>query len=475
MLKRNWGLIAVVVGAVLVAGYVLAMRIFARYQRIHAVTAVPVDVEVAQGTDVVFRRTQVGRVDSLGAARWGLETAYRLHDALGLWRPATLLGRSTAGAGSAPAVLLELDQTALEIVLTVRQGATALRLGRRDGGWVDSTSPSRSAVSVNGKRLKPGDQALHLLPGDYLGLEGIDLRIGRFLRVTPVYLTFTTSKLCPLRGLAKGLPWHPNASEQAACASRTVRGAAQLSLNESFGLTKPVFKLTPSEGEAAIVSADQRSADSLWIPMAPRTDLQAGIEQMVAYLNAPVASRPEPNTHFEYTVSNADSMVRSITIAARNLSATAGTINTALRSPDGLAPAVLGTGSSEFLRQTLANTAGLTGRLADPSGTLVQNVGLEPAVSNATRTIARADTTMDQVRAQVLRLTPRVELAADQVTNSMESVQGTLQSVKTAAQDITGLANGLTSPTARKVGLGSVGVIALASLVSLLAHLKYIF
>jgi hypothetical protein len=463
-MKRNRGWIMAVGGIVLLVAVMWAGPYLNPHRYIDAVTAVPVNVEVSKGTDIAFRHTMVGRVDSLGAARWGLETAYRLHDALHLWQPATLFDRTTAGAGRAPAVSVELGQSPAEIVLAIQQGPTTLRFIRRDGAWIDSISPSRSAVAVNGKRPKSDVPALRLLPGDYLGLDGVDLRIGRFLKLTPVYLRFTTGKLCPLRGVAKRLPWRPDSAERSACAARTVRGTAQLSLAESFGLTKPVLKLIPSEGEPAIVATDS------FIVLAPRTDIQAEVEQMLAYLNAPVTSRPEPNTHFEYSVTNADSMVRTITRAARGLESTTTTLNEALHSPDGLSPVILGTESSEFLRQTLANTAGLTGRLADPSGTLLQNVGLEPAVSNASRTIAHADTTIDLVRAQVLRLTPRMELAADQVTNSLEGVQGTLQSVKTATEDISQLKNGVTSAP----GKVTLGLIVLGSLASLVAHIKYI-
>jgi hypothetical protein len=461
-MKRNWGVIVAIFGFVALVAVRWAGPHLNPNWYIHAVTAVPVNVEVAKGTDIAFRHTTVGGVDSLGAARWGLETAYRLHDALQLWHPATLFDQSTARAGSGPALSLELRQSPTEIVLAVHQGLTTLRFTRRDGIWIDSISPRRSAVAVNGRRSKADGPALRLLPGDYLGLDGIDLRIGRFLKLTPVYLRFTTGQLCPLSGVAKRLPWRPDSVERSTCATGTVRGTAQLSLAESFGLTKPVLKLIPSEGEPAIVATDS------FIALAPRTDIQAEVEQMLAYLNAPVTSRPEPNTHFEYSVTNADSMVRTITTAARGLDSTARTLNEALRSPDGLSPVVLGAESSEFLRQTLANTAGLTGRLADPSGSLLQNVGLEPAVSNASRTIAHADTTIDLVRAQILRLSPRVELAADQVTNSLEGVQGTLQSVKTATEDISQLKNGVTSP----LGLGTLGLIVLSSL---FAHLKYIF
>lgn len=461
-MKRNWAGIAFIVAVLLVvAEFGAGPRLNPNWY-IRAVTAVPADAEIAKETDVSYRRRTVGNVDNLGATRWGLETAYRQHDALRLWRPATLFDRSRATAGSAPAVSLRLEQSAEEIVLSVRQGPMELRLARHDGVWIDSTSPGREAIGVNGKPLKAKGQALRLLAGDYLALDGIDVRIGRFLKLTPVDLKFTTSKLCPLGGIAKRLPWRPNSAERSACAARMVRGTAQLSLSESFGLTKPVFKLTPADGEPAVVVADS------FVALTPRTDLQAEVEQMLAYLNAPVTSRPEPNTHFEYSVTNADSMVRAITQVAAKLDTTGRIVNAALRSPGGLAPLVLGKGSNESLRRTLSHTAALSGRLADTSGTLIRNVGLEPVVSNATRTIAHADTTMDVVRAQLLRLTPRAELAVDQVTTSMQSLQGTLQSVNGAAQDVSAIKGKVTSPwTFGIIGLGFVGALA--------AHLKFIF
>jgi hypothetical protein len=312
--------------------------------------------------------------------------------------------------------------------------------------------------------------SLRLLPGDYLGLGGVDLRIGRFLKRTAADLVFATARLCPLEGVAKWLPWHPNAEEQRACANRTVRGGAQLGMTETFGLTKPVLKLLPSEGNATILAGD-----TLSIALVAKQDLKAEVEQMVAYLNAPATSRPEPITHFEHTVANADEMVRSITRVANELKTTTGAINTALRSPDGLGPVILGAGSHESLRQTLANLAGVTGRLADPNGTLVQNLGLEPVVSKTTRSLAFADSTMDMVREQVLRLTPRVELAVDKVTSAMDGVEGTLQSLKTAAQDVSALKSSLSSGKAKTFGLGAVGLIAASALTSILANLGTIF
>jgi hypothetical protein len=139
-----------------------------------------------------------------------------------------------------------------------------------------------------------------------------------------------------------------------------------------------------------------------------------------------------------------------------------------LRSPHGLAPALLGKDASGSLREALAGAAGLATRLADTSGTLVQNAGLEPAVTTATRSIARVDTTVVELRGHASRLVPRVQLAVDQVTSTMEGVQATVQSLKTAGEDISDLKNTVTS---KKVVWTAIGL----SLISVLANLKYLF
>jgi hypothetical protein len=469
VLKWRWGWIAIILTILLLGGYLVILTANG-HRRILAATMFPKGSEVAKGTDIVLERTAAGSVGRLGIPRWGLDAAVRFHDGLELWHAITVFDRSVTRGGRGAAVAIAILRSADEVIMTVEQGTIQLRFRRSEGTWIDSTSPSRKTVRINGKAVKLVGGALRLLPGDYIGLDGVDLRVGRFLKFTAAELTFTTTKLCPLTGFAKWLPWRPNLADQQHCAAWTVRGASQLGLTESFGLTKPVLKLDTSDSVAAVIPAD-----TLSIALAPRTDLMAELEQMAAYLNAPAASRPEPITHFEVSVAYADSMVRSITGAARRIGQTAGTINTAFRSPDGLAPALLGAGSNEGLRQTLSNTAELTGRLADPTGTLVQNIGLDPVVGRATRSLDQADTTMELVRAELLRVAPRVELAADRVTSSMEGVEGTLQSVKNAAQDVSGATNSLKSGKTKGVALGALGLVAVAALVSLAAHLKYIF
>ena len=56
--------------------------------------------------------------------------------------------------------------------------------------------------------------------------------------------------------------------------------------------------------------------------------------------------------------------------------------------------------------------------------------------------------------------------------NALQSDAVTPTTVKTAAQDITGVVNSLKSSKTKAIGLGSLGLVVAASL---LAHLKYIF
>ncbi len=465
--KKLWYVVVAVL-AIIVVTAVVGYLVSRSNRVIHAVTVVPFDAELAEGTDIVFRRGNVGSVGRLDTATWGLQAELHVHDGIEHRLPVSVLTRIVAVAPGVPSVMMELQRSAAGVVFHLRQDSMDLRLGRSGGAWVDGTSPSRTRVLVNGRLVTSKDSTLRLYPGDNVSLQGADLRIGKFMRLTPAALRFTTRNLCPLRGLAKFVPWRPTKKERTTCRDQNLRGDAQLGIGGSFGLTKPTLKLAPSTGGAGIVLQDPIASgkDTVVIALAPSTDLMAEVEQIVAYLNSPVDARPYPRTHFEHSVANVDSMVRSITATANQVNSTVGKVDASLRSPDGLAPMLLGEGASESLREALQGAASLTTRLADPTGTLVQNVGLEPALSRATGSIARADTTVGLIRQQVLRLGPRAELAIDQATRSMEGAEGTVQSLKTVAEDVTDLKKKLTGP----IGYGALGAV----IVGIIANMKWI-
>lgn len=423
MLKRNLGLIAGATLVLLVAVYfILAMT--NPHRQIVATSAIPEGSDVGRGTDIVLDRAVVGRVGSVDSSRDGLEVAVRFRDGLEVWRSIIVLDSGTTRAiPSAPPVTLAITRTDSTVFLMVRQGLIRLQFQRIDGGWVDVASPDRQRVRLNGKPARLDAGALRLAPDDYLGLAGIDLRIGGYRRYSLATVTFTTTQLCPLRGSAKWLPWRPDRSDQASCRTATVGGEAQLTLTSTFGLTKPLAKLTPSHSISSVIVGDTV------IALTPGTDLKAQLEQMVGFLNAPANSRRAPATHFEVLVTNADSAIRSVTRLAMDL-------EQGMHSRDGLTPALLGENMTKALNRTLTNASQLSERLADPNGTLAENAGLRPALDQAQRTLALGDTTMRAVRGQIERLSPRVELALDRVTTAAEGAPGAVASINSAARDI---------------------------------------
>ena len=478
MLRSSMGRIA----ATLLVGLFAVGVVFGLMTRTHrtlvATTAVPAGAELAAGTSIVVDRESVGGIGSVDPPRWGVAFEARVPGALPGWSGRTaLLGDSAERLSGPGAGTARLERTGAVVGLSVRYGASTLLLNLTEDGTWSAASPGvrgTGSVRVNGTLLDStglASRSINLMTGDLIRIGDREtgfqeIRLGRFAQYRLATLKLTTGRLCPRSGLSLRR-WFPNAEVAASCRRSALGPEAYLDLAGTLGLTKPTLKLARTYGEG---EEDFQATDR--IPLIVKRGLQDEVSAMLDYLNSPVEARPAPVTHFEQTVTNVNRAVAKLGAAAGRIDTTVDEINRILRTDGGAGRLVLEQRSREALAVLLTNGATLTGRLADPAGTIVANAGLEPLLTDANEVLDTARLVLADVKGQVERLAPRVELAADAVTRSMDGVNGTLISVKQAAEDVTAIKEAL--PGKRTV-IPAVAVVAVGFLAKLAAALKYVF
>ncbi len=432
---------------------------------IRLTSLVPADAELGGGTAIVSGRSGIGTVGKVLDPSWALPLEIRSGVRHRAWTPVVLAAGDSAAAGPEPSrIRVRLDRSDSLFTLAP-PGAEPLVLRRDESGeWTGVSGSSGPGILLNGDSVPPG-KPIRARPGDVLTAAGSEVRLGPFGRFKPVELRFTTRKLCADH---PGSGFFPDSAERARCRERMLGGAAQLEFGGTFGLTKPILKLTPSYGESGAV--EQPGRDRLGI--AVKRDLQTEVGEMLAYLNSPRSARAVPNTHFEYTLARVDQTLESIDSSANGITAVVHTIHTALKSPDGMGPLALGEAGYRSLRQNLDHVDRILGPIADSTGTLVQRVGLGRMLDRADTTLDRADRAIEDVQGQLDRLAPRMELAAEGTARTIEGAEGTLVALKAAAEDIQSIKKGIQGSKKYAIGGGITWV--LTQLAVGIAALKYL-
>jgi hypothetical protein len=432
------------------------------YRSLGMTILVPADAELGKGTAIVAGRGTVGSVAELGEPAWGLPLEIRSAARHRAWIPVVLAAGESAASGAGPSTLrLSLDSS--DSLFTLTSGPAEALVLRRDeeGAWVGraGTLP----VLVNRDSAGSGEP-IRAGPGDILAVSGAEVRFGQFGRFRPAEVRFITRKLCPDH--ARGTLF-PDSAERERCRERKLQGAAQLEMAGTFGLTKPILKLTPGDGEETSLRQPERSR----LPLAVRRDLQAEVGEILAYLNSPRSARPRPRTHFEYTVAQVNQTLETIDSAVGRISSTVRTVQLAMGKPEGLGTLVLGT-AYPSLTQTLANAARLSGTLADSTHTLAESAGLGRILARVDTTLDSTNAAMGRLQGQVDRLAPRIELAVEGTARTIEGAEGTLVALKAAGEDIQSIKQG--AQGSKRYAIGGGVVLLLSELLAGIAALKFL-
>jgi len=438
----------IIVAAVAAGIWIVGSLATRSYRSLRMTILVPADAELGKGTAVVAGRSTVGTVTQVGEPTWGLPLAVRTAARHRAWIPVVLKVGESATSGSGPSMLrLSLDPS--DSLLTLASGDAEVLALRRDtdGNWVGRAPARPGELLVNGDSVRAGEP-IRVGPGDILAVRGTDVRFGPFSRFRQADLRFRTRKLCPEHPRSR---WFPDSSEQTQCEERKLRGASQLEFGGTFGLTKPVLKLIPGDGEETSLQQPEPNR----LPVAVKRDLQAEVGEILAYLNSPPDARPRPRTHFEHTLARVNRTLATIDGTAGRIDSTVRTLQVAMRKEEGLAPLVLGP-DYPSLRNTLANVARITGPLADSTRTLVENAGLGPLLARVDTTLDSSDAVIKHLRGQVDRLAPRIELAVEGTARTIEGAEGTLVALKAAAEDIQSIKQGAQSSKRYAIGGGAL-------------------
>jgi hypothetical protein len=391
------------------------------YRSIRLTALVPEGAELGNGTAIAVNRDRVGTVAKLGPLRNAVPLQLGSAERPGAARSIVLEAGDSATSNAGGATLVaRLDSNATHLSLSVENGA-AVALGLEpDSSWSFKV-PRGSKLMVNGKTVA-ADSTLHLAESDRLVLSGAEVRVGQLARFRPAELSFMTRKLCA--DSTSG--FFPNAREQQRCRAWKLGPAAQLELESLFGLTKPVLKLKPSENQVSTLAAGNDRVQLV----VPR-DLLSDVRQILAYLNATPAERPEPRTHFEMTLAHVDQVVADVHSTTGEVKRTLEPIKLALREHKGLASLVFNDSTARHVDSIIARVTRITEPLADTGKT-----GVRQIVRHADLMVDSVKAMVGQMRDHVDRLAPRIELAVEGAAKTIEGAEGTLTALKGAAEDI---------------------------------------
>jgi hypothetical protein len=461
LLRRGIVTVAAVAAVVWIVGSFASRS----YRSLRMTILVPADAELGKGTAVVAGRATVGTVTQVGDPMWGLPLEVRTAARHRAWIPVVLAPGEAASSGAGPSLLrASLDPS--DSVLTLASSAVEPLVLRRDadGSWLGDQGAGTGLVLVNGDSVRAGEP-VRAGPGDILALGDTEVRFGSFGQFRPAEVRFTTRKLCPDHS---GNKWFPDSTEQDQCRVRKLRGSSRLEFGGTFGLTKPILKLTPGDSEEG--SLRQPDADRL--ALAVKRDLQTEMGEILAYLNSPRTTRPRPRTHFEHTLARVNQTLATIDSTAGSIGSTVRTLKAGMGTPDGVGPVVLGT-DYQSLRVTLANAARITGPLADSTRTLVENAGLGPLLARVDTTLDSSDAAIIHLRGQIDRLAPRIELAVEGTARTIEGAEGTLVALKAAGEDIQSIKRG--AQDSKRYAIGGGALLLLSQLLAGLAAVKFVF
>lgn len=435
-----------------------------RYRSLRMTILVPADAELGEGTAIVAGRGTIGAVERVGEPAWGLPLEVRTPARHRAWVPVVLAAGETATSGPQASILrLGLDPS--DSLLTLASGdAEAVVLRRdEDGNWVGRAGSGTGEILVNGDPARAGEP-IRMGPGDIITLRDTEVRLGPFGQFRKAELRFATRKLCPEPSRNR---LFPDSTERAQCEERKLRGASQLELGGTFGLTKPILKLSPAEGEAPTLVQPEPTR----LPLAVKRDLQTEVGEILAYLNSPVAARPRPRTHFEHTLTRVNRTLETIDSTTGRIGSTVKILQVAMQKGEGVGPSVLGT-DYPSLRKTLDNVARITGPLADSTRTLVENAGLGPLLARADTTFDSTDAAIRNIGRHVDRLAPRIELAVEGTARTIEGAEGTLVALKAAGEDIQSIKQG--AQNSKRYAIGGGALLLLSELVAGIAALKFL-
>ena len=461
LVRRGIIVVATVTGGIWIVGSFASRH----YRSLRMTILIPADAELGKGTAIVAGRATVGTVTQIGEPVWGLPLEIRAAARHPVWIPVVLTPGDSATSGGGPSLLLaNLDRS--DSVLTFTSGTGEPLVLRRDadGSWLGDRGAGAGSALVNGDSVRAED-IVRTEAGDILSLGDTEIRFGAFGQFRPADLRFTTRKLCPDYSR---MTWFPNSTEQDQCRERKLRGSSRLEFGGTFGLTKPILKLTSGDEQAGVL----RQPDPDRLPLAVKRDLQTEVGEILAYLNSPRAARPRPRTHFEHTLARVNQTLATIDSTAGSIGSTVRTLKAAMGTPDGVGPVVLGT-DYQSLRATLANAARITGPLADSTRTLVENAGLGPLLARVDTTLDSSDAAIIHLRSQVDRLAPRIELAVEGTARTIEGAEGTLVSLKAAGEDIQSIKRGAQASKGYAVGGGAL--LLLTQLLAGIAAVKFVF
>lgn len=446
MSLAKWVRRIVLTGAALAAAlWLLGSFASRRYRTIRMTALVPAGAELGNGTAIAVERARVGSIAELGQPVWGIPlevgmaTRHRTRSRL------VLAAGETASAGP-PGSELRFHLDASDSLLSFSSaGPDAVRLERLpDSTWIGHVGAG-TGVLRNGHAVPAGGQ-VHLVAGDVLTLAGTEVRLGPFGRFLPAEVRFTTRKLCSEH--TTGI--FPGSAEQARCRRQKLSGTAELELSSLFGLTKPVLKLTPSEGDESPLQP--AVSDRLYLDV--QQDVLAEARQLLASLNSPVTRQQPPRTRFEATLAKVDSVLDTIPVISARIDAVMQRMELAMRpGGPGLASLVFRTASYRNLDSTLARVARITKPLAD-TGTLVQNAGLGKIIARLDHTMDSVNLALQELRGHANRLVPRIELAVEGASRTIEGAEGTLVALKGAAEDIQSIKRGAQAGKSYAVGGG---------------------
>jgi hypothetical protein len=435
-----------------------------RHRTIRMTALVPADAELGAGTPITAARERVGTVAELGEPVWGIPLEVGTTARHRAWISLVLAAGESARS-DARGSLLRLQLDASDSVLTLASGGADALVLRRDqeGKWAGEVGAG-TRLLVNGDPAASGER-IEVAEGDLLTLAGTEVRLGRFGRFRPAELHFTTRKLCPAQ--AEG--FFPGSEEEARCRALKLGGTAELELRGLFGLTKPVLQLTPSEGEPSTLEQPVRGR----LHLAVQRDVVAEVQQILGYLNSPVAERPTPRTHFEHTLARVDRVLQRVDTTAGRINATVKTLQVAMRpGGPGLGSLVLRPASYRALDSTLARVARITEPLADSTRTLAENAGLGPLLARVDSTLDSADVVLKDVQGQINRLAPRIELAVEGTARTIEGAEGTMVALKAAAEDIQSIKRGAQASKGYAIGGGVT--LLLTQLLTAIAAIVYL-
>lgn len=431
------------------------------YRTIRLTVLVPEGAELGSGTAIAVNRDRVGTVAKLGALRNAVPLHLGGAVRPGAARPLVLeAGDSATSNAGGPTLVVRLDSNATHLGLSV-ENAEAISLALEpDSSWSFKV-PGGAKLTVNGKPVT-ADATLRLRESDQLVLSGAEVQVGRLARFRPAELSFTTRKLCA--DSTSGL--FPSAAEQQRCRAWKLGAAAQIELQSLFGLTKPVLKLRPSENQASLLSAGN---DRLQLTV-PR-DVLTDVRQILAYLNATPAERPEPRTHFELTLARVDHVLAAVDSTTGEVNTILRPIRLALHERKGLASVVFNDSTAKHVDSIIARVSRITEPLADTGKT-----GVRQIVLHADAMVDSVKGMVGQMRDHVDRLAPRIELAVEGAAKTIEGAEGTLTALKGAAEDIQSLnqnlKKGVKSSKPYMVG-GGIGL-GLAALLTTIASVIFI-